>query len=93
MKRFQVLGGFLLAAAMLAPVTVSAGGQNKRYYDRDGHDYHVFDDKEDRAYRIYLTENHREYRAFGKMKPVELREYFKWRHQHSDGVLFKVEIK
>lgn len=94
MKRFLILGGLLMAAAFLAPVAVTADDHHdKRYYDRDGRDYHVFNDQEDRAYRIYLGEQHREYREFSRTKAAQQREYFRWRHEHPDHVLFKVEIK
>ena len=37
---------------------------NRRYYDRDGRDYHVWNEGEDRAYRFYLTDQHLEYREW-----------------------------
>jgi hypothetical protein len=52
-----------------------------------------YDDKEDHAYRVYLGEQHRDYRAFNKNKAAEQQQYFKWRHDHPDHVLFKLEIK
>jgi hypothetical protein len=27
------------------------------------------------------------------VKPVHQREYFKWRHEHPDNTLFKVEVR
>jgi hypothetical protein len=93
MKRFQIFGGFLLGAALLAPVALTADDHDKRYYDRQGHDYHVYNDQEDRAYRVYLGEQHQEYREFRKAKPAQQQLYFKWRHDHPDSAIFKVEIK
>jgi hypothetical protein len=93
MKRFRMLSGLLLGAALVAPVAVSARDHDKRYYDRDGRDYHEWNDQEDRAYRAYLGEQHQEYREFRRVKPAHQREYFKWRHEHPDSVLFKVEIR
>jgi hypothetical protein len=78
---------------LVAPVAANADDHEKRYYDRDGHDYHAWNDHEDRAYRIYLGEQHRDYREFGKVKVTQQREYFKWRHEHPDDALFKVEVK
>jgi hypothetical protein len=73
-----------------------ADGDNhreKRYYDRDGRDYHTWNNNEDRAYRQYLEEQHREYRVFPKVRAPQQREYFRWRHEHPDNTLFKVEIR
>jgi hypothetical protein len=87
MKRFRIFAGLLLGAALIVPVAVRAGvhgrDHDKRYYDRDGHHYHQWNDHEDRAYRIYLGEQHQQYREFRKVKPAHQREYFRWRHEHS----------
>jgi hypothetical protein len=91
MNRFLIVGGFLLGAAWLVPVAARAG--EKTYYDKSGHDRHTWNDQEDRAYRVYLGEQHREYVEFPKVKVAQQTEYFKWRHQHPDSVLFKVEVK
>ncbi len=94
MKRLLILGGFLLGAAFVAPSAATADDHHdKRYYDKEGHDYHVYNNQEDRAYRVYLGEQHQDYHAFGKAKPAQQQMYFKWRHEHPDSVLFKVEIK
>jgi hypothetical protein len=91
MRRYLILTAVCLGASLIAPAAMNAA--DKRYYDRDGHDYHTWNTQEDRAYRVYLGEQHRDYREFGKVKVVERRRYFKWRHDHPDGVLFKAEIK
>ena len=97
MHRFRILSGLLLGAALIVPVAVRAAGDDrdheKRYYDRDGRDYHQWNDHEDRAYRLYLGEQHQEYREFRRVKPAHQKEYFKWRHEHPDDTLFKVEIR
>ncbi len=94
MKHSLILGGFLLAASILAPVALMGDDHHdKRYYDRDGHDYHVYNNQEDRAYRVYLGEQHRDYREFRRVKPVQQQEYFRWRHEHPDNTLFKIEIR
>jgi len=94
MKRFQIFGGFLLGAALLAPIAMTAEEHHdKRYYDREGRDYHVYNDQEDRAYRVYLGEQHQDYREFRRAKPAQQQLYFKWRHEHPDSVLFKVEVR
>ena len=94
MHRFLILSAIFVGATLIGPVAISAADHHdKRYYDRDGHDYHTWNSQEDRAYRVYLGEQHRDYREFGKVTVVQQREYFKWRHEHPDNVLFKVEIK
>jgi hypothetical protein len=96
MKQFLIVGGLLMAASLIAPVAMMADGDNhreKRYYDRDGRDYHTWNNNEDRAYRQYLEEQRREYRVFPKMRAPQQREYFRWRHEHPDNTLFKVEIR
>jgi hypothetical protein len=99
MKRSLILGGFLLGAAFIAlgasfiaPVAMSAADQHdKRLYDREGRDYHVYNTQEDRSYRIYLEEQHVDYREFGHLDPAQQRQYFEWRREHPDQILFKDE--
>jgi hypothetical protein len=94
MHRFLIVSGFLLGAAGLVPVAARAQDhQDKRYYDRSGHDYHTWNNQEDKAYRVYLGEQHREYVQFPKVKRTQQTEYFKWRHEHPDNTLFKVEVR
>jgi hypothetical protein len=91
-KHFLMLGGLLMAASLIAPVAVSADDNNnrdKRYYDRDGKDYHTWNGDEDRQYRAYLVEQHRVYVPFVKVKVRQQREYFKYRHEHG----FKIEVR
>jgi len=89
-----ILSAFFAGATLMTPVTVKADDhRDKRYYDRDGRDYHTWDDHEDRAYRLYLGEQHRDYREFHRVKPVQQQEYFRWRHDHPDHTLFKIEVK
>jgi hypothetical protein len=92
MKRFLILAGFLAGAAFLTLPATAEDQHDKRYYDKDGKDYHVYNNQEDRAYRVYLEQQHREYRPFVKAKPTEQQQYFKWRHEHSDSVL-KIEVR
>jgi hypothetical protein len=91
MRRLLIFAAFCAAASLITPMAMNAG--DKRYYDRDGRDYHTWNDHEDRAYRVYLNEQHREYRDFRKAKAPEQKEYFRWRHEHPDNVIFKVEIR
>ena len=101
MHGFRILNGLLLGIALIAPVALRAEDEKttttttttttKRYYDTTEKDYHVWSPGEDRAYRVYLGEQHRDYVEFPKVKVVEQREYFKWRHGHPDSVIIKTE--
>jgi len=101
MHGFRILNGLLLGIALIAPVALRAEDEKttttttttttKRYYDTTENDYHVWSTGEDRAYRVYLGEQHRDYVEFPKVKVVEQREYFKWRHGHPDSVIVKTE--
>jgi hypothetical protein len=91
MKHFLILGGLLMASSMIAPVALMADDHHgeKRYYDRDHRDYHYWNGDEDRQYRAYLVEQHREYVPFATVNVRHRREYFRYRHEHG----FKVEIR
>jgi hypothetical protein len=68
---------------MAAPATQDASVQ-VRVYDRDHKDYHNWDDREDHAYRGYLTERHQTYREYDKQNHKTQSQYWKWRHEHPD---------
>jgi hypothetical protein len=97
MHRLLILTVLFTGAAVVAPMTMRADDRDdhheKRYYDKDHRDYHAWNDHEDRAYRMYLGEQHREYREFGAINTARRREYFRWRHEHPDNVIFKAEIR
>ena len=93
-----LLGGLLLGTALIAPIVVSAGDgddhpynkkyyNNRRYHDREGRDYHVWNEGEDKAYRFYLNDQHKEYREWRTVKGPEQQEYFRWRHTHPDATI------
>jgi hypothetical protein len=92
-KGYKYVGYFLLTAAMTATAAVKAGaqevvitheGDHTRYYDRNHHDYHEWNDNEDRSYRVYLGERHREYSDFHHENSRRQRAYWNWRHSHPD---------
>ncbi len=53
MRRFLILSAFVLSAVTLSiPVVARADDRNhheKRYYDRERHDYHIWNSNEDRV--------------------------------------------
>ena len=91
MKRLLMLGGLLMAASLIAPVAANADDHRgeRRYYDREHHDYHYWNDDEDRRYRAYLVEQHRVYVPFVRVDDRRRREYFRYRHEHG----FQVEVR
>lgn len=95
MRRFLILSAFVLSANLIGPGVTRADDNHheKRYYDREGHDYHTWNSNEDRAYRAYLQEQHRDYREFNRVNRGQQQEYFRWRHAHPDNALIKVEIR
>jgi len=92
--RRPFLGSLALAAVLAAPASFlmvsSLQGQVAvqikvgKVYDRDHKDYHNWDDREDKAYRGYLVDNHQEYRPYAKQKKTDQSKYWNWRHEHPD---------
>jgi hypothetical protein len=56
-----------------------------RVYDAPHGDYHRWDSHEDRAYRVYLSEQHVGYVEFGRLEPARQQDYWNWRHAHPDA--------
>ncbi len=78
----------VLAAALLSPLAIIAApapqGVQIRIYDRDHRDYHNWDDRENHAWGIFLTDHHRKNHEFSRSNRREQSEYWKWRHHHPD---------
>jgi hypothetical protein len=56
-----------------------------RVYDKDHNDYHNWDDNENRAWGVFLTQNHRKSHEFSTANKKEQSQYWNWRHSHPDG--------
>ncbi len=83
-----------LGMALLAPAFLTTGSllaDDHHYHDKGHNDDHAWNAHEDRAYRIWVKENHRRYRDFAKLKEEDRESYWAWRHEHSDAVL-KIDI-
>jgi hypothetical protein len=95
---FRFLHTALLSAALMAPIAMAPTAllaedhHDRSYHDRDHHDDHHWNKHEDRAYRMWVKENHRRYRNFNKLRAEDQRAYWAWRHEHSDGVL-RIDIR
>jgi hypothetical protein len=87
----RYIGSMILAAALVTPTVALAAALPQdaavqvRVYDRDHKDYHNWDDREDHAYRQYLTDNHRAYRTYDHQNRSTQRAYWNWRHDHPDS--------
>jgi len=71
--------------------TTTTTTETHRYYDPGYKEYHTWSSNEDRAYRMYLQEGRRDYVEFPKTTVTQQTEYWKWRHDHPDKVIFKSE--
>jgi hypothetical protein len=84
------ISSIILAAAVAAPAIVTAAPRPQeasvqvRVYDRNHHDYHNWDDREDRAYRGYLESQHRSYVVYEHQNHTVQNHYWTWRHSHPD---------
>jgi hypothetical protein len=58
-----------------------------RYYDGKRRDYHEWNDREARAYRMYWQQRRRNYIDWERANERQRRDYWNWRHSHSDSVL------
>jgi len=90
MQRTNLLlsGLFLTAALAISGPIVAAAAQDAgiqvRVYDSHHHDYHNWDDREDRAYRGYVTGRHESYVTYEHRNHRYQQNYWKWRHNHPD---------
>jgi len=86
--KLLVSGVFLTAAlAISGPIAAAAAqdaGIQVRVYDSHHHDYHNWDDREDRAYRGYVDGRHERYVIYEHRNHRYQRNYWKWRHNHPD---------
>ncbi len=96
---FRFLNHALLGAALVGTLAVTPAAlkadhdhddhdrDHRVYRDRDHHDEHHWDDREDRAYRIWAREQHRRYENFERLREQDQAAYWAWRHNHSDADL------
>ena len=90
MHRPHTIASLLLTAVLAAPLSVMAApvpqeaGVQVRVYDRNHKDYHNWDDHENRAWGVYLSENHRRPHEYSRANKREQSQYWNWRHAHPD---------
>jgi len=80
------MGWLCLAATMgLASLSTGCAEHHYRVYDPYYRDYHTWNDDEVVYYRRWAVETHRDPdRDFKRIPPEEQKEYWTWRHSHSD---------
>ena len=95
----RILGAAVLSTALLIPVASFAQDrddhryrQERSYHDRDHRDDHHWDNREDRAYDMWLKERRRKHVDFERLRANDQRAYWNWRHNHSDSLLH-IEIR
>jgi hypothetical protein len=93
------LNAALLSAALLTPLAISPAlllAADKRvavtYHDKQHNDDHQWNPNEDKAYRVYVRDNHRKSVTFSKLPDTDQQNYWGWRHEHSDALL-KINIR
>jgi hypothetical protein len=85
------IASLLLTAALVAPAAImavpipQAASVQVRVYDKDHNDYHNWDDNENRAWGVFLTQKHRKSHEFSTANKKEQSQYWNWRHSHPDG--------
>ena len=86
----RYIASLILTAALAAPVSIMAAPTPQtasvqvRVYDPGHKDYHNWDDNENHAWGVYLTENKKQPHEFAKASKKEQSQYWDWRHAHPD---------
>ena len=86
----RCISSLLLAAVLAAPVAILAApvpnddGVQVRIYDSRHKDFHNWDDRENHAWGIYVTNNHKKNHEFSKSSKREQARYWNWRHSNPD---------
>jgi hypothetical protein len=97
MPRFwnvALIGAALIVPIALTPTALRAEDQKntRSYHDAQHNDDHQWNSHEDRAYGMWIKENHRKKTTFVKLKANDQQAYWGWRHEHSDALL-KINIR
>ncbi len=90
MRRFISALLVSTAALLVVPAIGHAGEPPstttapRRVYDPYRRDYHNWNRDEERAYRAYLAERHRNYVTYQRQRAAERRAYWRWRHEREE---------
>jgi hypothetical protein len=80
----RILSATCLAASLLITFANSGCAARVRVYDEYHCDYHTWDGNEDAKYRSHWNERHQPYRDYNPLNMDEQKDYWNWRHDHSD---------
>jgi hypothetical protein len=86
----RYISSLIMAASIAAPVAIMAtpgpqdAGVQVRVYDSGHKDYHNWDDHENTAWGVYLSNNHKKSHEFSTANKKEQSNYWNWRHSHPD---------
>jgi hypothetical protein len=84
-SRYRYVSSLFLAAALLAPPGIMAAfAPQEQQHEERAREEHRYYDGENRAYRRYLEERHREYVDFDHANRRQQQAYWHWRHEHPD---------
>ena len=90
-RAHRYIASLFLTAALAAPWAIMAypvpqdASVQVRVYDKDHKDYHNWDDRENNAWGVYLSENHRDPHDYKRASKKEQDNYWAWRHFHPDN--------
>jgi hypothetical protein len=76
----RLIGLTFFAAALASPVALTACASGG-FYDSSGREYYGWNAGEDRYYRRWELETHRDHLAFNRRSADEQRAYWGWRHR------------
>lgn len=85
-RGYKFISSILVVGALFSP-TIFGGCAVRgsyRVYDPVYEDYHVWDRNEVGYYQRWEGETHCDHRDFQKRSVDEQKEYWTWRHTHSD---------
>lgn len=83
----NALLGIALLAPLAAPIALRADDHPRTYEDREHHDRHEWNAREDRAYQMWERDQHRKNEEFNRLNERDQAAYWNWRHNHSDAQL------
>ena len=72
------------SGSVVAAATPQEASVQVRVYDSHHHDYHNWNEHEDRAYRDYLRDRHEVYVEYERQNHKHQQAYWNWRHSHPD---------
>ena len=90
-RAHRYIVSLFLTAALVAPVAImaargpQAAGVSIQVYDKNHKDYHNWDDHENKAWGLFLTDNHKKSHEYSRSSKKEQGQYWNWRHSHPDN--------